>query len=323
MKIKVLYIKPIDVIGFRKSKTFSTTEASIFPNPKTFYGAIFAAYLRKNKLSVDDIEKIIENKKLSIIGPFLSNAYGEIFFKIPTIVKQNEKTGKFLKAFVDWNFSFYVNNKKLQGIRYENMRDLKEPKRRYISLKELEKLKIGRLDLDNEICEIYKHESKIGVALKNRKSIDGMLYSLTYYRFEENAGFAFFVENDELNILNELDLIKIGLKGKLARLEIGEVETSVFDKINDNKKGILLLTPSYFENGLLPKQDGNIIAIANYKPESIGFWDLKNNRPGEMFKVVPAGSVYFIDGDLPNSYKENFTDKFQEFNFGRYIEIKL
>lgn len=327
MKIKVLYIKPLDTLAFRKSKTFSTSEESVFPNAKTFYGAIFAAFFRNKKVDINRIELFIKNKELSIIGPFLSDDTGEIFFRMPSIIKMNDETEEYYKAYIDKTFSFNIEEKKLYGIRYKKMRNLKEPAKKYVSLKELEKIKYGYLNIsdtkESNDQRIYKEEIKIGIALKNRKAVERMLYLQSYYRFIENAGFAFFVEYDNLGILNEVDVIKLGSKGKLARLELKEIETTIFEKINDKEKGILLLTPAFFDRGVLPKHCDNIIAIANYKPESIGFWDLKNNKPGEMFKVVPAGSVYYIEGDLSNEYTENFTDKFQEFNFGKYIEIEL
>ncbi|WGS65180.1 type III-B CRISPR module-associated protein Cmr3 [Marinitoga aeolica] len=323
MKIKTLFIKPIDYVGFRKSKTFSHSEEAIFPNIKTFYGAILGAYFRNNNLKAEDIEEIINSKKLKIVGPFLSDVNENIYFKIPAIIKQNEETKEYFKGTLDSNFSFVISSKELYGIKYESMRNLKEPQKSYISLNELEELKKGNIAIEDTIPEIFEREEKIGIALENRKSKEGMLYSYSYFRFKENAGFVLFVEKDELNILNEIEYITLGTKGKLAKLEIKEIETSIFDKITNNEKGLILLTPAYFDNGVLPIRNENIIAIANYKPENIGFWDLKNKKPGELFKVVPSGSVYYINNEFKNEYKDNFTDKFSEYNFGKYIEIKL
>ncbi|AEX84856.1 CRISPR-associated protein Cmr3 [Marinitoga sp. 1135] len=323
-KIKTLFIKPVDWVGFRKSKTFSHAEETIFPNPKTFYGAIMTAYMRKKNLTQEEIEQIIKDKKLKIIGPFLTDSESNIYFRMPAIIKQNDITKEFYKGEIDETFTFNLNGKELYGIKYKSMRNLKEPEKTYISLNELEELKKGNLKISNDNSEIYFKEEKIGIALENRKAMEGMLYSYSYFRFIDDAGFAFFIERDELNILNEIEIITLGTKGKMAKIEIKEIETSIFDPIIDTQKGLLLLTPAYFEDGVKPIFDSNIIAIANYKPETIGYWDLKNNHPGEQFKVVPSGSVYVIKGDFEKeNYKINFTDKYDEYNFGKYIEIKI
>ncbi|KAF2956644.1 type III-B CRISPR module-associated protein Cmr3 [Marinitoga sp. 38H-ov] len=323
MKIKTLFIKPIDYVGFRRAKNFSHSEETIFPNIKTFYGAILGSYFRKNNLKTQDIEEIIKSKKLKLIGPFLSDVDENIYFRMPSIIKQNDETKEYYKGKIDKSFTFPINGKELYGIRYDSMRNLKEPEKKYISLKELEELKKGNIKIIEDNSQIYEKEEKVGIALENRKSKENMLYSYTYFRFKENSGFVLFVEKDELKILEDIDFVTLGTKGRLAKVEIKEIETSIFDSISDKEKGLLLLTPAYFNNGILPVFNENIIAVANYKPESLGFWDLKNNKPGELFKVVPCGSVYYIDNEFKNEYSSNFTDKFSEYNFGKYIEIKL
>jgi CRISPR-associated protein Cmr3 len=65
---------------------------------------------------------------------------------------------------------------------------------------------------------------------------------------------------------------------------------------------IQLLTPACFTDGLLPNQLptlGNtapiIRAVVNTRYQVISGWDLESNRPRPTRRLVPAGSVYFVE----------------------------
>ncbi|BBE30574.1 hypothetical protein OSSY52_07150 [Tepiditoga spiralis] len=332
MKKKLLLIKPLDWVAFRAAKSFSTSEDTHFPNLKTFLGAIYGNLYNFEEKSAKEISTLMKERKLDITGPFVfkqNNGETEIFFKKPAILKKEKESNethskKIYKAYIDENIKFKIGTKELNGLRYEKMNNLDDLNKNYITLKELEELKKGYVNIidteKNTPSNIpYKIERKIGIEIEKGKRYTkkGGLYSLNYFRFEENSGFCFFVEKDELKLLEKYNTIKLGTKGKLARLEIIEIETNIFDKVNDEEKILYTLTPSFIESGILPKNNENIIAIANYKPETIGFWNGVENKPGELMKVVPVGSCYYTKGEI-----NTLTDKYDYYGFGKYIELK-
>ncbi|BBE31755.1 type III-B CRISPR module-associated protein Cmr3 [Tepiditoga spiralis] len=323
MKKRLLLVKPLDWLAFRTSRTFSSSGDTQFPNTKTFYGAIYAELYRKNILTPKEIKDKIKMKKLDLTGPFLFEKNDEIkiLFRTPSILKYNEDTKETLMGYIDEKIKYEVDGKELNGIRYKSMKNIKELENYYITLKELEKIKNGELIENKKPIELpYRIERKVGIELETgkRKTKKGMLYSLSYYRFKENSGFCFFIENDEEEILKDIKTIHLGTKGKIAELEIIEIETNLFNKVETTQKMAILLTPAYFEKGVMPKENKNLIGISNYKPETIGYWDRETNKPSELFKVVPSGSTYIFKEEIP----KYLTDDYDHYGFGKYIEIK-
>jgi CRISPR-associated protein Cmr3 len=328
MKKRILKITPVDWVGFRQSKSFSSSESSIFPSPKTFYGAIFTEYGRQNGEDWESVYNKYISEALKLSGPFLIKN-STPYFPVPAILKK--QGNKLTRGFIDHSFEFEMENTyentpeivKLKGIRYESMRDIKAPDESLISLTELEKFKFGESEVNlTKSNEIYSLESKVGLALEknSRTSKKGAFYSFSYYRFHENCGFAFFIEDDKENVLKDIKVVQLGTKGKLAKVEVMEIETKIFDEVESEIYGAMLISPAVFLGGVLPvTTQQKPIAIANYKPVTYGFWDRKKDKAAQLFKAVPPGSVYYFE----KNYKpKELTDKFGEFGFGNYIQIK-
>ncbi|ACJ74812.1 cmr CRISPR-associated protein, Cmr3 family [Thermosipho africanus Ob7] len=345
-KVKVLKFIPIDWVSFRKSKNFSTFENTIFPNIKTFYGAIFSAYFRKRgtKNAIKEIEKMIEEKLINLIGPFIVSERNEIYFRKPANLKlrkicKNENSCEYeyeyYKGFPCQD-SFAVDDKNLRYIKYSNIDNLSEEGITFISISDLETFKKSS---DKKLyLNLHKYnknlpfsiERKVGIALDNKKRMvdkeHGAFYLLSTYRFRDGAGFGVFIDEKTEQFLNEnkINTVNIGSKGKLARLEIFEIETDLFSKESSSKiKGLMLLTPAVFKNGFLPTSEyirQKIVAVCNYKPEVYSGWDLKKNKPGKMFRIVPPGSVFFTE----EKYLENLelTEEFNEYNYGKFIVLE-
>lgn len=67
--------------------------------------------------------------------------------------------------------------------------------------------------------------------------------------------------------------------------------------LEDKSCRLVLLTPAYFEDGLLPKSLGEIAevaAVVNGRYQTVSGWDLKVKRAKPSRRLVPAGSVYFL-----------------------------
>ncbi len=67
--------------------------------------------------------------------------------------------------------------------------------------------------------------------------------------------------------------------------------------LKDRSCRLVLLTPAYFEDGLLPNGLGEVaevVAVVNGRYQTVSGWDLKVKRAKPSRRLVPAGSVYFL-----------------------------
>ena len=129
-------------------------------------------------------------------------------------------------------------------------------------------------------------------------------------------GLSFLVEFDGLG-LPEKGLLKLGGEGKaVSYANINSLHEIVCPDISNQFK-LVLTTPAFFKNGWLPSWIDEktlqgelkgiklkLLVAAVGKPQYIGGWDMKNNRPKPMRKAVPAGSVYYfeiLDDDIDGS----------------------
>jgi CRISPR-associated protein Cmr3 len=192
--------------------------------------------------------------------------------------------------------------------------------------------------------KIFEREPKIGIK-RNRKTFsseEGHLYKVPMIRFQKEV--SFFVEIEGLNIYPEGGTIQLGADWKTAIIK--KMKDDFFKDLRDLKFQfknkifkIYLATPAIFNNdrndrlqkgneknnfvkGWLPKWiDKNtfigtyngikvkLICCAIGKYLSIGGWDLANSRPKPMYKLIPAGSVYYfkiLDDTPAEKIKETF-----------------
>jgi len=156
-------------------------------------------------------------------------------------------------------------------------------------------------------------ESKIGIArsTKTRTAEESMLYRIGAFRLSEDM--SFIVDVNNLNI-REKGILKLGGKGVLS--EYREIQTKILQEIMNIKVGkrfrLYIATPAIFRKGWLPSwidenslegtihtSNGRIqlklltASIGRYK--SIGGFDMAKKTPKEMYRAVPAGSVYYFE----------------------------
>ncbi|OAA26689.1 hypothetical protein AT15_06330 [Kosmotoga arenicorallina S304] len=225
----------------------------------------------------------------------------------------------------------------------------KQPEGELIEIKSLEALQKGKLDELNlarfadHIAAIETHdelnlarfadhiaaiETHVGIALEKnaKKTEEGMLYSINTYRFKENSGFYFFIDNKTKEIIKEIDEVFLGMKQRVAKLRFGEIETNLFEFKSNNKSAVCLITPAIFNNGFMPS-DGmmkstKITSAIVKRKIPISGWDLAKNEPKPIYHAVPPGSVYFLDGSIDNDlFTNSISDMLDDFGYGRYFTI--
>lgn len=189
--------------------------------------------------------------------------------------------------------------------------------------------------------KLFQTEERTGVK-KSRmtRSVEtGRLYSVEYFRMNEDTGFSVEVEGTEL--LPPDGMLRLGGDNRSARYSTEDWQGIPIDPIKtmiaESKRfKLVLIAPAVFNNGWLPgwinaatlqgqfngvtlKMTGACIG----KPIGIGGYDFVKNMPKVMKKAVPAGSVYYfelansdVDSLFTNGWLKSISDEKAQEGFG-------
>lgn len=315
--MQTVAFKPLDTLFFRNGKPFDMgednwAEGQFIPSPSVFYGAIRSTYFAANTNEIESIGKQSDpTASLQITGVFLAKS-GSLFIPTPLdlVREKDNPEGRLFSVSL-------INKDKVQcfsGYPYDlipyDERDIVSMPDSFISLDVLHRSRIKPYELDY----FAENEPKIGVGLdrSTRAGKKGKLFRVGLTRFRHNYNYieketdeAYFVVSYQGLAPFQDKLVKFGAEGKVARIE-STPSVSWPQLAEEAKKSkyfkITMLTPSIFSNGsspqlekFLPKIEIQTRVSFVGKPKAIGGWDMLNNKPKEMSKAVPAGSVYYYE----------------------------
>lgn len=155
-----------------------------------------------------------------------------------------------------------------------------------------------------KINDLLTNEPKIGISRNRRNTEEKALYRINQTRPEtRNSRLRFVVGIETKNKLKGNFFNRLGGEGKLVYTETLK-EYEIFSPDcplvveNDEVVKMYLATPGVFDKGEPELPDGvKILAAATGNFQYMGGWNAKDKRPRPMYKVVPAGSVYYLTGD--------------------------
>ncbi len=172
---------------------------------------------------------------------------------------------------------------------------------------------------------LSKEEPRTGIKQnKGRTAKEHHLYTVGFRRMAKNGSFLVrFTGREGSNPLKENGFLALGGKSRAASYVALEKPPAPFNdeslcKLKNDvatelkgtdKFRLLLLTPALFQNGWIPDGvdpstrklklrddlEAELVAAAVGKPEVISGWDIVNKRPKPLYRMVPAGSVYFFE----------------------------
>lgn len=218
---------------------------------------------------------------------------------------------------------------------------------------------IGKLKKDSR-THVAINEN---LASKSAENEDGGLFTTRGLEFNYGNGFlstlpgkvvkkmalAVFVEDKHNgNLENKSDLAPLGGERRLVAWrkatkhpDILNCSPAIKTKIKNEKHcRLMLLTPAYFSEGM-PQSNGDyeIKAIACNHYQTVSGWDFKDNCPKPTRRLLPAGSVLFLDlrknknivnwidntwfhciGDDPQTFKDGFGLSVLGTWDGKYLE---
>jgi CRISPR-associated protein Cmr3 len=315
--MQTVAFKPLDTFFFRDGKPFDMgednwAEGQFIPFPSVFYGAIRSAYFAANTNEIVSIGKQSDpTASFQITGVFLAKS-GNLFIPTPLDLvreKDNPEGRLFPVSLINKNETQCYSGYPYDLIPY-NERDVVSMPESFISLDVLNRSRIKFYELDY----FAQNEPKIGVGLdrSTRAGKKGKLFRVGLTRFQNKYNYkeketdeAYFVVSYQGLAPFQAKLVKLGAEGKMARME-STPPISLLQLTDEAKQSkffkVLLLTPAIFSNGSLPQlekllPDIEIKPRVSFvgKPKAIGGWDMLNNKPKEMSKAVPAGSVYYYE----------------------------
>jgi len=165
---------------------------------------------------------------------------------------------------------------------------------------------------------LWKSDSRLGIALDHRRrsAESGRLYTTEAIAPKTGIGFLVEIRGAD-DVLPDSGLLRFGGDGRAARIRGWEDSQSPWTQatVEDVFK-IVLSSPGIFPGGWVPpgfKPQGDsfelrsrglrlrLLAAAVNRFGTVSGWDLANHRPKPAQRVVPSGSVYWVErleGDL-------------------------
>ncbi len=185
---------------------------------------------------------------------------------------------------------------------------------------------------------LFSKSYKVGIERNNvtKNAEEGKLYRINATRFKKGVSLLIEIDLDSelVDKLPDLGIIKLGGEARGASFEKLEHHESIsnlteriekeFDEYRSEYINQQLLFRVYLHSSvlvdlkerlsnelnrevskrLIKENSFKIIAACLGKPESIGGFSVKSNKPKAMKKATPKGSVYFMVAEQNQSYKD-------------------
>lgn len=328
------FIKPVDVLYLRGNKLFgdpgSFSESLVPPWPSVAAGAIRSRMLVDDKVNLNAFAKgKIDHPELGNVespGSFVLTGFYlaknqanqlEILMPLPADLVINETAEQ--ELILDRLVPTKIHNGLLTSYPLSLMPVLAQAKTRskavtgyWLNQAGWETYLAGNTPSNQHLVassELWALDARVGIGMNPATGSveEGKLFSAQAVAFKEGVGFVATVKGA---IPPKEGLLRFGGDGraasiKVANLQITEPKYSIISKAK--RCALILTSPALFPDGwLLPGLDkeqnfkakgisARLVAAAITRPEIISGWDLAKQQPKPAQKVVPAGSVYWLD----------------------------
>ncbi len=322
MKIK---IDAIDTLFFKDGKPFTMGEevwaSSMFPPPPSvIYGALRSHYFGLHPETISKANSEEDPTKGLVLNFFGILVDGELMVPTPLdlLFRKDVKPGEdnLIKTELV-KFDGVSNYAYKSHLRSEQNEKVDSVSGSYINLHSLNDYLSKKEGILNALplSQFISDEPKTGIGRSNstRSAEDGKLFRTGMKRpsVMKDSGeikLSFIVDFSGLDLPTD-GIIKLGGEGKAATYsaftgyELPEPVSSL--STSSNEELLLKLyfaSHAIFDSGsVIPGEfidslgkKVEVVASATGRAVNIGGFDLKHNKPKQMKKAVPAGSVYFL-----------------------------
>lgn len=160
--------------------------------------------------------------------------------------------------------------------------------------------------------ELWIDELRTGVGLDSsrRRHEEHQLYTFGFVRLQKNVSLGFELSGGELQCRQ---YARFGGENRAAAIREGPLLSAELEKFASKPVAVctlFLATPAIFPEGALPAEHHVQSAVVP-APVLAGGWDLARHGPKPLRRAVPAGSVYWLDSEVP-SMLASWSEKSQE-----------
>jgi len=175
---------------------------------------------------------------------------------------------------------------------------------------------------------LFQTEERVGLGLDytRRANKEGMFYHAEFTRPQDDVGLMIGIDY-ATPIFDKQGFLQMGGEsrfGEYTRIDAPEA----LPQAKSGRLKIILLTPAYFTEGLLPTngfanwvgEGANLVSTIAGKPQLISGWDMIKKAPKPLRHFVPAGSVFFFESAIwqDNPFTENAENaSYVDMGFGR------
>ncbi len=330
--MKTWQFEALDSLFFRGAKPFNSGEGGFLdsqfpPTAQTMAGVIRAA-IAENK-GVDwqkfrnseqpDIAALIgadsdHTGKLRFCGPYICKN-GQRLYPVPLHLLYSSKEdewGKLQPAKEKDSLKTDMGEKRLPEVVKPSPEGAKPLENAWLSKENFQRVLQGMNPELEKIAEdkeafFYKEEdlfvaeSRTGIGRDNEKRQvePGLLYFTKHIRLKEGVSLAMDVEGAD--DVKPPSMLRLGGEGRMANVSVDKAVDSRLcgnDETVDTAM-IILLTHGDFGGNSEPDIEGvEVVSACVGKAVREGGWDYRYGRPKPLKSLAPAGSVYFVKGDI-------------------------
>lgn len=216
---------------------------------------------------------------------------------------------------------------------------LKPAEGRWVTLNQLTDVLHGRLPNNPNLIghdELFSSEPRVGIRRdpETRTTGDGEIYSPTHVRLNPGVDLWARVGGlpDDVNIPD--DLVLLGGESRLAHVKPNKAPEKWPASDSADRAALIFLTPAFVgrqQDGVVQwPQPGDVLPDVNEarlvsacagKPVHIGGWDSLEHRPRPLHPALPAGTVFFVEGDSEVLKKLHGTciGNFSNYGYGHVV----
>jgi CRISPR-associated protein Cmr3 len=148
---------------------------------------------------------------------------------------------------------------------------------------------------------LWINESRTGVGLdgKRRTHEEGRLFTFGFVRLRHGVSLGFELSGGAMEYGSHA---RFGGESRVAEIDEGPLlseKLPILAPRPANGCVVTMVTPGIFPGGALP--DPHHVVRSAVVPRALlsGGWDLAKRWPKPLRRAVPAGSVYWVDGESP------------------------
>jgi CRISPR-associated protein Cmr3 len=346
-----LFFSPIDVWLFRDGRPFDAGDdhyaRSLFPPyPSVMQGAIRSHHLVVkgidlcNKQAIEQTVGTVDTfGSLRLRGPFMARRWsdGQITCYFPVPADAVPCDAKYVKTAQAQSASAHrvitsVDEQLSLLLFPYNIEPVKVDQSSWLSEKHLHDCLNGQKVEPLHAHELFllEHRYGVGIETHTRTAREGLLYAAEFIRPQEGIGL--YIEVTGYDSWPQRGVVRFGGESRVARFE--QVERITWPVPPDplpQRFKLYFASPAYFAKGWQP-DDWNkffygavkLKAVALKHYEIRGGFDLATGEQKPARRFVPAGSVYYFEGNSEVRFRSDLiqhaiTDYGAEIGFGQVI----